>query len=567
MRRLIIITAVILGLSAAVAVTAWTMRQPLAQWAVLRLLDAQGLGPATLTIDRIGLDGLAARDVSLRGGALRLATLAVTFDPAALARGQVGVVTLDGLKLAVALRDGGITLGGQGFESSAGGTPGGDLAIDRLRLTNAELTVDGIGKPDTLHVASADIGLQVMTDGALHLTLGDAALSAPGLPWTIAGGAGALTWTGDDGRFDLDIAKASSTARPAMVQPVALKVAGKVAQGKVDFTVQARIAAPRPGLALTATGRHDLATNAGQTTLVIAPVTFQPGGTQPADFFPIVGPLPVPFGGTVSAEGKLSWRGTKLTPDLTLRLAGARVEPPGADIADIDTALRLVALTPPATAPGQILTATVTGGGLPPAPVTLGFQWRGERLQVERLEAGFAGGRLAATPFAISAAAPLSVATTLALADVDLAEVFKLIDIDGLAGTGKIAGQIPLRWADGRLAVTGGALATAGPGRLSLSRDNLPAALAEAGEEVALAVTALADFHYESLSLALDKSADGRGTVLISIRGANPQVMDGHPFVFNIKVESDFDRLTELALRSMTATQDLLRRAERSISP
>lgn len=566
MRRLFIIPAIILGVGAAAA-TAWTMRQPLAQWATLTLLDRQGLGPAALTIDRIDIDGLAARDVSLRGGALRLATLTVAFDPPALMRGQIGVVTLDGLKLAVALQGGGITLGGQGFESSAGNGSAGSLSIDRLRLTNAELTVKGIGPPDTIRIASADIGLQATADGVLHLILGDAALSAPGLPWTIADGAGALTWVDGAGRFEIDLGKASSMAKPAVVRPVAVKIAGKVAGSKVDFTVQAGIATPRARLAVTAAGRHDLATNAGQATLVMAPVTFQPDGPQPADFFPIVGALPIPFGGTVSAEGKLAWRGTRLTPDVTLRIAGARAQPPGADITDIDAAIRIVALTPPASAPGQVLTATVTGGGLPPAPVTLGFQWRGDRLDIERLEAALAGGRITATPFAVSSQGPLSVATTLTLADVDLAEVFKLIDIDGLGGTGKLGGTIPLRWADGKLAITDGQLATAGPGRLSLSRDNLPAALSQAGEDVALALTALADFHYESLSLGLDKSQAGQGTVRISIRGSNPQVMDGQAFVFNIKVESDFDRLTELALHSMTATQDLLRRAERSISP
>ncbi|MFX8527677.1 hypothetical protein ABTM08_19760, partial [Acinetobacter baumannii] len=90
---------------------------------------------------------------------------------------------------------------------------------------------------------------------------------------------------------------------------------------------------------------------------------------QPADFFPIVGALPVPFGGTVSAEGKLGWRGGRITPDITLHLVDGRARPPGAEVSAIATAIRIVALTPPATAPGQIVTATVTGGGLPPTPV------------------------------------------------------------------------------------------------------------------------------------------------------------------------------------------------------
>lgn len=566
MRRFLLVIAAVIGLVAAGAGIGWTMRHPLARWATLRLLDDQGLGPAAFTIDRIGLDGFGARDVSLRGGALRLDRLDVTADPRALARGQIGTVVLDGLNLTIAAKDGALTLGGQGFGSSGGGGPSGSLAVDRLRLTNATVTVKGFGSPDTLHIATADLGFKLAPGGGIDASLGNAALSAPGLPWTIADGSGALAWADGQGSFELDIGKASSTARPAVVQPVSIRLAGKLRPGRVDFTMQAKIAAKAP-LAVSATGRHDLATNAGEASLVIAPVTFAPDGPQPADLFPVLGVLPLPAGGTVSADGKLAWRGGRVTPDITLHLAGGQARPPGADIDGIATAIRIVSLSPPATAPGQVLVATVTGGGLPPTPITLGFAWRGDRLDIERLEAGLAGGRLTTSPFAVSAAGRLSVETTLDLADVDLAEVFKLIDVEGLAGTGKLGGTIPLRWAEGRLAVAGGQLATAGPGRLSLARDRLPAALNQAGEEVALALTALADFHYDSLSLTLDKSAGGQGSIRVTIRGSNPQVMDGQPFVFNINVESDFDRLTELALHSMTATQELLRRAERSLSP
>jgi hypothetical protein len=566
LRRFLLIMVAVSGLVAAGAGLAWTIRQPLAQWATQHLLEGQGLGPSEFRIERIGLRGVTVRDVSLRGGALRLDTLDVVFDPLALVHGEIGMVSLDGLKLAIAVRDGSITLGGQGFQSSAQGGSTRGLSIGRLRLTNATLTLAGFGSPDTLRVATADVGLRLAPDGAVHATLGDVALSAPGLPWTIAEGAAVLDWTAGQGSFEIAIGRASSTARPAVVHPLAMRLAGKLAEGKIDFKLRATMAAGE-SLQLTLTGRHDLATNAGQTDLMMAPVTFETEGLQPADLFPIVGVLPMPFGGTVSADGRLGWRGGRITPDITLHLAGGRARPPGAEVDDIATTIRLVALQPPATAPGQIITATVTGGGLPPTPVTLGFELHGSQLKVERLEAAFAGGRLATSPFAVSAAGPLAVDTAVELADVDLAEVFKLIDIDGLAGTGKLGGTIPLRWADGRLAVAGGALATTGPGRLSLARDRLPPALAQAGEDVALAVTALADFHYDSLSLALDKNAGGQGSVRITIRGSNPQVMDGQPFVFNINVESDFDRLTELALHSMTATQDLLRRAERSLSP
>ena len=68
------------------------------------------------------------------------------------------------------------------------------------------------------------------------------------------------------------------------------------------------------------------------------------------------------------------------------------------------------------------------------------------------------------------------------------------------------------------------------------------------GEQVALLLQALENFQYESLSLGLEKQADGSAKATLSILGKNPDVLDGHPFAVNIDLSGNFDSLFETAM-------------------
>jgi hypothetical protein len=78
---------------------------------------------------------------------------------------------------------------------------------------------------------------------------------------------------------------------------------------------------------------------------------------------------------------------------------------------------------------------------------------------------------------------------------------------------------------------------------------------------------ALTDFHYETLALEIEKRATGEGTILLHLKGNNPAVMAGRPFVFNIGLESNFDRLADYALLALSSAQNVLRRAAGRTGP
>jgi hypothetical protein len=248
-----------------------------------------------------------------------------------------------------------------------------------------------------------------------------------------------------------------------------------------------------------------------------------------------------------------------------VRLADVSSEFSGVRLSRVNSDIEIVSLWPPATPPGQELKAIVETGGLPPNDVTLEFQLLPKPIfMAERIQMSFAGGRISTSPFAIDPAIP-TVDTVLQFEQVDLSEVLKLIGVDGLSGTGRIDGSIPLHLVQNQVRIDAGRLSASGPGVLHFRSEKLPKEITEAGESVELALQAMADFHYDSLTLELNESVNGEGIILCRLRGNNPAVLDGHPINFNIKFESNFDKLTDIAERSMAAAQELLRRTERSV--
>ena len=73
----------------------------------------------------------------------------------------------------------------------------------------------------------------------------------------------------------------------------------------------------------------------------------------------------------------------------------------------------------------------------------------------------------------------------------------------------------------------------------------------------------LSDFHYTKLRMELTKNADGAGVIVLHMDGSNPKTLNGHPFSFNIKIESDFNKLAYLAQGGMQTLTDVIREADR----
>lgn len=104
-----------------------------------------------------------------------------------------------------------------------------------------------------------------------------------------------------------------------------------------------------------------------------------------------------------------------------------------------------------------------------------------------------------------------------------------------------------------------GELKTALPGVLKVRSQQVRDALAGGGEQVALLLDVLEDFHYDRLALSVNKTVDGGDTVTLSTSGNNPAVKDGHPFVLNINLSTNLDKLTRALLEGYRLSEGALR--------
>ena len=131
---------------------------------------------------------------------------------------------------------------------------------------------------------------------------------------------------------------------------------------------------------------------------------------------------------------------------------------------------------------------------------------------------------------------------------LDLNELLKLTRLDGLSGDGRINGTLPLTINENGVIVADGKLEATDAGILRYRPDETPSALKAGGESIGLVLQALEDFRYDALDISLDGRTDGETDIKLHLRGANPDLYDGHPIEFNLDLEGDLANLIKANL-------------------
>ncbi len=589
--------AALAGVLVLASLTVWTWRLEVSRLTATRLLDRWGLGPVSLNVGAIGFYGLRVRDISLLGGAIRVEELTLAYDPFRLIGGVVDHATIGKARVTVGMADGGLLIGRSRFDvagSADGASPMGAYRIGAIRIDDAQVTIETPTGPvearfstdlafsdvDTsgtalavdlvMPLAGAARAVRIVVptlalspaDGGLRLRFSQVAVQPRDVPWAVADLAGEVVWQTDRMTARLISSRVSSTGTPAVIVPFEVTGEASMVGSRIDFGLHALSAASSGagGVRLDMIGSHDRLADTGRSKVEVAPIIFQAGGTQPRDFFPTLADSLRVVSGSAALSGTVAWRQGAISPNLVLRLADVAYEPDSVRVSNVSGDIAIAGLWPVLTRPNQVLTGLVEAGGLPPIKTTLAFQLLPKpALRVEAIRMDFVGGRIATSPFTIDPARP-SVDTVLAFHQVDLAEFFKLVGVDGLTGSGRLDGTIPMKVAPGAVAIVDGHLSSTGAGVIRFDSFALPKQITDAGESMTLVLQALADFHYDSLVIALSGQAAGDGTVLLKLQGNNPALLDGRPFHININLQSNFDRLVDIALRSMEAAQALLRR-------
>jgi hypothetical protein len=126
---------------------------------------------------------------------------------------------------------------------------------------------------------------------------------------------------------------------------------------------------------------------------------------------------------------------------------------------------------------------------------------------------------------------------------VRVERILDMIDLDDLAGTGRLRGRIPVEVIDGTPYIREGRLATDGNGVLSYSSESVDAALRSGGQGGALLADALKDFRYKSLVMEIDGATTGDVTARVSLAGSNPDLYDNYPIELNTSFEGNLGQI------------------------
>jgi hypothetical protein len=219
-------------------------------------------------------------------------------------------------------------------------------------------------------------------------------------------------------------------------------------------------------------------------------------------------------------------------------------------------------LAPLATAGVQELTARSVTAGVPleggRARFTAEARGRGLAVHIREATGGLAGGTVLVEDARWNSAAR-SNAFDVRVRDVQLSRLLRDWHIEGISGTGRLSGVVPVRLGPEGIAVEDGHLDAAGPGVIQVDWGSARETLVGSGEQVALTVRALEDFHYDSLSLGIDQPPAGELTLAVGLEGANPEVLDGHPFRFNINLSGELGPILEAVREGQRIGTELLR--------
>jgi len=150
---------------------------------------------------------------------------------------------------------------------------------------------------------------------------------------------------------------------------------------------------------------------------------------------------------------------------------------------------------------------------------------------------------------------PSASSFTVDVKHMPLGAIMKLLTGGKADATGIVSGAIPVTWEkDGRITVTGGRLEAEGSGTLSVSPETIPGN----NDQIEQVRAALQDFHYETFSLETATGEDKKLSILLQLRGNNPNAYNGREIKLNVRLKGDLLDLWKQSVTTITDPKRLL---------
>ena len=435
------------------------------------------------------------------------------------------------------------------------------------KLTFAHLEIDGLfdaghRKQQPIRITIPRFGSEKTGSQPYHFYATGGALELPTLQINANGINLSIEQRPDEIQYGLEAADVRHTGRPPQTKPLAISAKGKMRKGIARATLLAK---QRHGpVSVRGRLKHKLSSGAGRLDFEMPTVTLTPDTFTLADLYPPAEKWFDTALGKASAKGHLLWDKDVLSGQMSVKLNDVQLVSDEFGLKDVNGSITFIELIPLVMPPRQRLKGLVSYGELGPMPAQLEFQLQDDgKIAIQDLDLTLAGGHLN-TRGLLQTDKELSAKAAIGVRAVDLKELLQLIGVEGLKGTGKLSGSIPIRITGGNLVIRDGKLRALGPGRLRYGGSALEKQLSARKDTAGTVSKVLSDFHYQKLTMRLDKQAKGLGTIMLQMEGSNPAVYKGHPFAFNIRIESDFDKLGRIAFGGAQTFSEALKKAQKS---
>jgi hypothetical protein len=323
------------------------------------------------------------------------------------------------------------------------------------------------------------------------------------------------------GSLVLDGASVRFDVFPAPLPPLAVTGQATMAPDGA-WTFQARARALDGRLTLDAAGRHG--NGEGNADLHLYQVHFAPGKLQPADVSPAYASGLPEMAGKIEASGPISWNDKGLRGNVKVNVEDGSLKLEGLPVEGITGGLTLSSL---------------------------------KSIRLNELRARVAGGRLALADFPLLAPSPGPRKGRLTVEGVDAQALLDAFQVPDLVVRGRLRGDVPFTLDGERLSIAAGRLETDGPGYLRYTPATPPDALRAGGQGASLMLSALRNFSFNELRLTADREAEGLWQARIRLAGANPELMNGRPFEFNINIDGALDAILRQGLEGWRLPQTL----------
>jgi hypothetical protein len=343
----------------------------------------------------------------------------------------------------------------------------------------------------------------------------------------------------------LRIGEIFDTQQVARFSKLALNAQFEPHEDGVGFEME--LANPNRELVIESSGAHALADATGRAGVHLHAIDFNPGQLQPSTLFPILSDLLTEASGSIEMKGSVEWNADGIRG--TVEVAASDVSATS-ELATVEHLNAIVELDETgATLLDQIVSVGRLDFGLELTDGLIRYRRKpGGVIAIESASWKFAGGELT-TAGEIDPRAAIQ-KTSLLVKGVDLTQLFELVNLEGLSGSGTLEGELPIALVGDEIEIRNAALHSSGKvGVIRYRPDSGTSNIAGADDQFATTLKVLENFHYERLEIEINGSATGTVVIQIHLAGINPDYQDGHPVEFNLSVDSRLSDLLRTGMR------------------